>query len=133
MHLNIEGICTKIINKLNNLEIFLKFWTKNVFEIYLNEHWLSPDSNNLLNSLNSFVLADYYARENICGGSCIFLRKGVNFKVRKDLSIIIDELVFEESFVEVVKCNALLVSIYRTPNYRNANLFVFKLESLLIV
>jgi len=100
--------------------------------ISLNEHWLDTKSINLLNQLDDFKIADYYARAEQCrGGSCIMINKNVSFKIREDLKFLNEPNYFEGSFVEIKQWNSIFLSIYRIPGDYGDTIFLDKFKILL--
>lgn len=67
-------------------------------------------------------------------GSCILIRedKKCIVKNRDDLKIFNEELIFEGSAIELVTINTIIISIYRAPYLATVEIFLSKLENLLL-
>lgn len=128
MHYNIQG---GISNKLNDLNIFLD--NSSVKIICLNEHWLQTNKLFLFNKIQNFNLASSYCRlSSRGGGTCILVHSTLNYVVRQDIESLAEDNVFEVSCIEINEVNAIVISLYRKPDYSNYKLFLEKLERLLI-
>lgn len=127
MHLNIQG---GVLKKRNDLELILN--DSNILVVCLNEHWLSKNSINLLNSFQNYKLASFYCRENgSYGGSCILLQDYLNFTVRDDVCKLGEDSVFEISCLEIRDLDIVVVSLYRVPKSENFEHFLGKLDLLM--
>lgn len=126
---NIQGLNSAKISELN---LFLSQSQHTVKIISLTEHWLDKNSISLTNTLNNFILADYYIRnDGLRGGSCILVDKNTKYTLLKDFSKYYEDLVFECSAVEVTDFNAIVISIYSVPNYRTSKQFLARFEEMI--
>lgn len=86
----------------------------------------------MLNRLDNFSVADYFARsDKYRGGSCLLVNSKLGYKRRNDLKCFNEAKVFEGSFIEISEYNSIFGSVYRIPNNDNVKDFLVKLESLL--
>lgn len=112
MHQNMQGIA----NKVSELELFLN--CERVDVACLSEHWLRGGAELGL-CVQGYTVAAMYSRTvAIRGGVCILINDNVkhSFVVKRNISHLNDEFVFEATAVQCVKLKLLIVSVYRSPN-----------------
>lgn len=100
----------------------------NLDVICLTETFIKKGSESNLLLKNYFVATAYSRANERRGGSCILLRKGLEFTLLP--SIKPESLVFEICALEVVSAGITIICIYRTPT-SNPNTFLVKLNELL--
>uniref|UniRef100_A0A6P7GSM8 Uncharacterized protein LOC114341690 n=1 Tax=Diabrotica virgifera virgifera TaxID=50390 RepID=A0A6P7GSM8_DIAVI len=97
----------------------------------VSEHWKTIDQLSAYN-LVGYSLASAFCRQNGYGGTAIFLRNGIEYVHRSDITIFGDEECFECSAVELsfYKKKVIIICIYRTST-KPVHDFLVKLESVL--
>lgn len=99
----------------------------------LTETWISERKQDLL-KMDDFNYATSFCRKKHEGGGvCIMLKKGVDFKERKDITEISTEYIFETCALEICNMNLLIIVIYWPEKNRETDLFFGSLEQLLHV
>lgn len=127
-HFNIQGF----LNCLDSFQLFLDSRDHEIDVISINEHWLLSENITLLQSLDNFKTADFFARPaQSRGGSCLLVKNNINYKIREDLKQFNEIHFFEGSFIEVKEWNSIFISIYRIPGHENDKIFFKKFERLL--
>jgi exonuclease III len=98
--------------------------------LFFIEHWLYDKELALIN-INKFCLDCCFCRTNHRhGGSAIFIKEKVNFKVCDDINALSEEINFETCAIELINSKTTYCCIYRSPS-GVADVFFEKLESLL--
>jgi exonuclease III len=126
-HQNIAGV----LNKTGELEIAifdLKEKNTDVDVLCITETFVKKGEENFLN-LQNFKLASSYSREKKRGGTCILLKKSLDFDDLTSINHLIKEKVFEVCGVKIKVLNIIVVCLYRTPD-SNIECFFKLLEEL---
>lgn len=71
VHWNIQGYTENFLE----LQMLVENCLKDTKVISLNEHWLTKDSIDILNNLDNFCIADFYARTQPRGGPVFFIKQ----------------------------------------------------------
>lgn len=117
-----------LFNKLHMLESFLEENT-NFMALCITETWLNTEKIPLLNC-NGYNLAAWYCRRDYAGGgTCILLKKELDFEERSDINNLTIEYTIEISAITIPKLNLILIVIYW--NGRQADIFYNQLIKLL--
>lgn len=114
MHINIRSLP----NKLNKLDIFinnLRSENIGIDFLLLCETFLN-NTNHDMYTLEGYKFVGKHRQIAKCGGVGIFIKNGISYKVREDLSIFV-EREFESIFIEVSFGNSHVVigEVYRVP------------------
>lgn len=128
LHQNIQSIR----NKVQQLDVELQ--TINSSLVCITEHWCRGDEIAHI-VLNSYELACHYSRTTMRGGgSCIYIKKGIVYKVRSDIISLSEEKHMEISAIELHKANVsqrlIILCIYRSPS-GDMDIFLSKLIHIL--
>lgn len=112
IHQNIQCIT----NKLQKIELFLATVTKTIHVLAITEHWLDAGRVPFV-SLHGYRVASCYVRQvRSHGGSCLFVREGIEYLERDDLRRRSVESVIECSAIEVKHSKLIIINIYRPPS-----------------
>jgi hypothetical protein len=70
-----------------------------------NEHWETEEKISLI-KINNFVLASHFSRRlHVHGGTAIFIKPHITYKICHDILALNDELNFEVSAIEIMTSN----------------------------
>lgn len=126
LHQNIQSL----LNKINEIEVFLDTYDETIQVIALTEHWLGVNDT-LVTKVDGYELASCFCRTSkLHGGSCIFVSDGISFREMTELKQKSIEMVIECSSVELQDYNIIIVNIYRPPS-GDINEFFVVLEDIL--
>lgn len=111
-HQNVQSLN----NKLAEIEIMLSDELIDVSVLCMTEHWLREDALQTVNITN-YELAAYTCRKQIlCGGICIFVKKGLTYKHLEQLNTLNNEKDFEISAIELPSLKTTVICLYRSPD-----------------
>lgn len=130
MHQNIQGLLSKLELLTITINDIKEYSNPDV--ICLTETFLK--TNDTLNAkLPNYVLAAYYCRKKRRGGSCIFIKRGIQFEQLNSFGNISVANYIECCSIIVPCSKTIIISIYRPSSNKrhNLNVFFLKLERLL--
>lgn len=109
MHQNIRSLTSKVLP----LEVVLV--TNNVDVLLITEHWLSPMGINSIHLPNYKMCSSFCRTSNVHGGSAIFCKNKINYKVI-DVKEYCIESVIECSCIELLDFSITVIVVYRPPS-----------------
>lgn len=130
MHQNIAGL----LNKSDLITVHLQELArkqKDIDIICITEHFIMRGHENLLMIPNYKLAACYARREKKRGGSCILIKKDLEFKELSNISNFSISNAIECCGIELVNQQLLIVCIYRPPKMSNLNIFYEKLDDIM--
>jgi hypothetical protein len=112
MHLNVRSLPDKV----NKLQLLLTDLNDNDIQfdlILICETFLTETNKNMYN-ISGYTFVGKNRKHAKCGGVGMFIREGLSFKIRDDLSICVEQE-FESIFIEIQneKQNVVIGEIYR--------------------
>lgn len=104
---------------------FCEIYRPSIFCV--SEHWLHQEESQFYGSIHTLQMASAYYRSTYkCGGTAIFVKKELNFKVL-DFSDLCSDMDVEISAIELVDLNICVLSLYRSPQ-GDLGIFFAKLD-----
>lgn len=97
--------------------------------ICITEHFMESGNEDLM-FIPNFYLAAYYSRNTKRGGTCIFVRTGLQYCILTEVAKQSISGLFECCAIELIPYNIVIISIYRVPKH-NYILFYEKLDNIL--
>lgn len=131
LHQNIAGLLNKIDNiELSLLQLKQRYNTD--FDVLCFSETFIKRGAELNTTFKNYKVASYFSRENEKrGGSCILLKKNLNFKPIDITQKLACTYEFECCGIELINIKIIIVCVYRTPN-SNIHNFLQKLDTLLL-
>lgn len=131
MHHNVQSL----FNKLPFIEILAEDKSYNLDVLCFSEHWLTKSEINNT-QIQNFYLAGSYSRQIYTskrphGGTCIYVRQGIQSKYLEEYENLCVDSIFEMSSIVLENLNIIIICIYRAPK-TDFTIFMFNMENLLI-
>ena len=121
LHLNISSLPAHV----NELQTLLSFCTVDFDIIGISESKLIKNKKHLINIDIPNYTQEYCTTESTCGGTLLYIKKNIKYKLRNDLKIYKSKEL-ESVFVEIIKENSkniIVGCIYRHPSMKDVNEF----------
>ena len=120
LHLNIRSLSSNFDN-LKVLMSELKDFNVKPDLVMLCETWLNANNCDLFN-IPGYSLVEKHRKNGRGGGVCIFVKSGLRYKTREDISVF-EEGTFESIFIELLDSKTVVGEVYRVPG-TNLRLFM---------
>lgn len=131
LHQNIAGLC----NKLDDIEIALvelKDGGREIDILCFTETFVKRCTETNI-KLNNYKLASTFCRERSRGGSCIMIKRVLDFRPIAIVTELATEFCFECCGLEIIGLDLIVINIYRIPEQTvsHIGIFIHKLNKLL--